>query len=77
MSQTTDPDHELDVREIDGPPFGEIMAALEALDDGERLLLINSFEPAPLYDVLEAQGFEFESSQHDENEWHVQIERVR
>ena len=73
----SDPDHELDVREIDGPPFGDIMAALEALDDGERLLLINSFEPEPLYDVLEAQGFEFESTQRAKDEWHIHIEHAR
>lgn len=79
MSQTTDhdPDHELDVREIDGPPFEEIMAALEGLDDDERLLLINSFEPEPLYGVLEARGFAFESSQRDDEEWHIHIEHAR
>ena len=73
---THEPDHELDVREIDGSPFGDIMATLEALDDGERLLLVNSFEPVPLYDVLEAQGFEFESTQQDDEKWHIHIEHA-
>lgn len=53
-----DVDRELDAREIDGEPFENIMAALEKLSGDESLLLINSFEPEPLYDVLEDRGYE-------------------
>ncbi|MFB6087481.1 MAG: DUF2249 domain-containing protein [Haloarculaceae archaeon] len=63
----------LDARDIDGEPFGDIMAALEDLAPGERLLLINSFEPQPLYDVLEERGFDHETEQVADDEWHVEI----
>lgn len=64
----------LDVRDIDGEPFGDIMIALEGLDGEESLLLINSFEPEPLYTVLEERGFTYETSQVDTDEWHIKIE---
>jgi uncharacterized protein (DUF2249 family) len=63
----------LDAREVEGEPFGAISAALEDLDDGETLLLINSFEPRPLYSVLEERGFEYDTEQVDDDEWHVHI----
>jgi uncharacterized protein (DUF2249 family) len=74
MSPTeTDHNQVLDVREVEGEPFGDIMTALEDLDSGETLLLINSFEPVPLYDVLSDRGFDHEATQVAEAEWHVEI----
>lgn len=72
---TDSADRTLDVREIDGPPFDDIMAALESLEAGERLRLIAPFEPKPLYEVLEARGFTHESDQSD-GVWHVRIEHT-
>ncbi|MFC6717813.1 DUF2249 domain-containing protein [Natrialbaceae archaeon GCM10025810] len=72
---TTRPDKTLDVRDIDGPPFEDIMAALSSLESDERLRLVAPFEPKPLYEVLEARGFAFESEQRDDV-WHVHIERA-
>ncbi|MFB6165860.1 MAG: DUF2249 domain-containing protein [Haloarculaceae archaeon] len=69
-------DRELDAREIDGEPFGDIVAALEALPTGETLLLINSFEPEPLYDVLGDRGFTYRTTQAAPDEWHVAIEHA-
>ncbi|WP_435349320.1 DUF2249 domain-containing protein [Haloarchaeobius sp. HRN-SO-5] len=69
-------DHErrvLDVREVEGEPFGHIVDALSALGDGERLVLVNSFEPVPLYSVLDRRGFDHETTRVDEDEWHVEI----
>jgi len=63
----------LDVREIDGEPFGEIMSTLDDLEEGESLKLVNSFEPVPLYDALSARGFTHETEQVDDDEWHVHI----
>lgn len=63
----------LDARTIDGEPFGAITTALDSLDDGETLLLINSFEPVPLYDILDQRGFDYESTHVDDEEWHVKI----
>lgn len=66
-------DHKLDVREIDGEPFDDIMAALDNLSQDESLLLINSFEPEPLYRVLEDRGFTYETANPSSSEWHVKI----
>lgn len=63
----------LDARDIDGEPFGAIMESLAELSPGETLLLINSFEPVPLYDVLEERGFEYASEEVDADEWHIEI----
>jgi len=69
-------DTRLDAREIDGEPFGDIMDALDELGEGETLLLINSFEPAPLYQVLERRGFTHEAEQASEDEWRVRIQHA-
>lgn len=66
-------ERELDVRETDGEPFGDIMAALEDLPTDESLLLINSFEPQPLYTVLEQRGFQYETTTSDSDVWYVKI----
>ena len=65
----------LDVREIDGEPFDDIMAALGTLDSDETLRLVNSFEPEPLYAVLEKRGFSYETTEVD-GEWRIDIERA-
>jgi uncharacterized protein (DUF2249 family) len=64
---------ELDVRGIDGEPFSEIMDALDSLPDDGTLVLVNSFEPEPLYSVLEQRGYTYETSREAENEWRVTI----
>lgn len=66
-------ERELDVRKTDGEPFGDIMAALEELPNDESLLLINSFEPEPLYSVLEQRGFQHETTTPDSEVWYVTI----
>lgn len=72
-SDRPDGDRHLDVREIDGEPFGEIMAALDALDDEETLVLTAGFEPVPLYGVLEERGFQYEPTNPEPDRWHVEI----
>jgi uncharacterized protein (DUF2249 family) len=69
-------DRKLDVREIDGEPFDNIMTALEELSSDESLLLINSFEPEPLYDVLEDRGYKYETTNPSPDEWQVEIRRA-
>jgi len=63
----------LDVRHVDGEPFGTIVAALEDLPENASLRLINSFEPEPLYDVLEQRGFAYETTHPEPDVWHVEI----
>ncbi len=51
----------LDVRPIldsGKDPFMDIMANVKTLNEGEVLLIINSFEPVPLYSVLGNKGFD-------------------
>jgi uncharacterized protein (DUF2249 family) len=53
--------HQLDVRSIlesGVDPFQNIMASVKHISDDEILLIINSFEPNPLYSVLAKKGFE-------------------
>jgi uncharacterized protein (DUF2249 family) len=70
------PTRELDAREIDGEPFGEIVAALGELPEDGSLVLYNSFEPEPLYGVLESRGFAYETEQVADDEWRVWITRA-
>lgn len=63
----------VDARDIEGEPFGAIMTALGDIEPGETLLLVNSFEPEPLYDVLKQRGFVHETTQVASDEWHVEI----
>lgn len=52
LENPQDTDKRLDVRDIDGEPFDDLTAALDNLSADESLLLVNSFEPEPLYNVL-------------------------
>ena len=58
---TTDKIQKMDVRPIidsGKDPFLEIMAKIKSLNDDEVFHLINSFEPIPLYSVMQSKGFE-------------------
>lgn len=68
-----DETRELDAREIDGEPFSDIVAELQSLPEGETLVLVNSFNPEPLYNVLERRGFTHETVQITDDEWRVSI----
>ncbi|WP_255151248.1 DUF2249 domain-containing protein [Halorarius halobius] len=66
---------ELDAREVGGEPFGTIEEALQSLPEDGRLVLVNGFEPEPLYAVLDRRGFSYEAEQVD-GEWRVTIEHA-
>ncbi|WP_435073398.1 DUF2249 domain-containing protein [Halorubrum sp. HHNYT27] len=72
----SDAESVLDVRDREDPPFPVISGALEELDPDERLLLVNDFEPVPLYDVLADRGFDHETERVGDDEWHVTIEHA-
>ncbi len=69
-------DSVLDVREIDETPFGPITDALEDLAEEETLVLVNSFEPKPLYGILEQRGFAYETEEAAPDEWRIRIEHA-
>lgn len=73
IDHTGTADQVLDVREIDGPPFADIMAAIGDLGVDETLLLLVDFEPVPLYDQIADRGFTHDASQID-GVWHVMIQ---
>jgi uncharacterized protein (DUF2249 family) len=65
---------ELDVRPYQRrgeEPFSAIMAAIRDVPRGQVLLLRNTFEPTPLYDILGQRGFEHWARNLAENDWEI------
>ena len=65
---------DVDVRPIlrgGGEPFGEIMAAVNALEPGQGLRLLATFKPVPLFHVLGSKGFTHEAREIGEGDWEV------
>jgi uncharacterized protein (DUF2249 family) len=70
----------LDVRDFHErgeEPFAAIMSAVREVGVGEHFILINSFEPVPLYGVLGQAGFEHHSEQLGPDEWRIDFEKMR
>ena len=68
----------LDVRsdvEHDGEPYIRMMEVAQAIRPGETFVIIAPFEPIPLYDILRAQGFLYETQQVACDEWIVHLSR--
>jgi uncharacterized protein (DUF2249 family) len=71
---------ELDVREDlrnGQEPFSKIMAAFATLGEGEVLHLRATFEPVPLFAVMDKRGFVHSSEQHAAEDWSVWFHRPR
>lgn len=65
---------ELDVRDDlrnGREPFSRIMAAVAALGGAEVLHLRATFEPVPLFAVMEKRGFAHHAEQHGPEDWSV------
>ncbi len=56
-------------------PFDRIMGAVADLGEGEELVILNVFEPVPLYGVLAQQGFAHETVRTPEGDWRVTFRR--
>ncbi|HEX8938651.1 MAG TPA: DUF2249 domain-containing protein [Candidatus Limnocylindrales bacterium] len=56
-------------------PFEEIMAAAENAIAGQDLVIVNSFEPFPLYDRLAALGFDHRTERLPDGDWRVTFRR--
>jgi len=61
----------LDVRGIAGNFFPGLKKQAQALPVGQGLEIIQSFEPIPLYDVMEELGYERHVEKAADNEYHV------
>jgi uncharacterized protein (DUF2249 family) len=57
-------------------PFERIMAAVKALGAEQDLIVINTFDPVPLYTVLGRQGFTHTTTLVGPEEWHVRFRRA-
>ena len=66
----------VDVRHIQGSFFEGLKKRAEALEVGEGLHIIQTFEPHPLYAVMESLGYEHHTEQRSEAEFHVWFCRV-
>lgn len=67
-------DLELDVRPIlrsGGEPFGAIMAAVNQLRPGQRLRLLATFKPVPLFQVMARRGYDHAPQELDGGDWEV------
>ena len=67
-------DLELDVRPIllsGGEPFGAIMASVERLQPGQRLRLLATFKPVPLFQVMARRGYDNEAREIGDGDWEV------
>jgi uncharacterized protein (DUF2249 family) len=51
------------------------MAAVDRLQPDETLLLINSFEPRPLYRVMVRNGFTHWAEQTADGDWKIYFRR--
>jgi uncharacterized protein (DUF2249 family) len=69
---TRNADRMLDVRRVE-EPFDRIVEELESLPEGATLALVNSFEPEPLYAVLDARGFDHETRRVGPEEGRVEV----
>ncbi len=53
----------LDIRDVDTEPFEQVMSALDSVSESEALRLVYSFEPVPLYDILNKRGYQYDTEQ--------------
>ncbi len=66
----------IDVRGIQGNFFEGIRKQAARTEVGSGLEIIQSFEPIPLYEVMEGLGFEYYTEQTSENEFHAYFYRT-
>ncbi len=69
----------LDVRpyhERKEEPFQAIMDAVGTLQPDQAFLLINSFEPTPLFAVMRKKGFEYQCTEVGPEEYHILFQRA-
>ncbi len=70
---------ELDVRPFHDrgeEPFQAIMDAVDSLEPGDAFLLVNSFEPIPLFGVMKKLGFAYTADEVAPDEWRILFTRT-
>ena len=66
----------IDVRGVQGNFFQGIKNQAVELKNGEGLEIVQSFEPIPLYEVMEGLGYEYYTEQTDSTEFHAYFYRT-
>ena len=67
---------EIDVRGVAGNFFQGLKKQAAELKQGEGITIIQSFEPIPLYEVMEDMGFEYHTNQVSGTEFRVNFYRA-
>ncbi len=67
---------QIDVRGVQGNFFQGIKKQAMQIRAGNGLEIIQSFDPIPLYEVMEGLGFEYHTEQKGEAEFHAYFYRV-
>ncbi len=67
----------IDVRGIQGNFFQGIKKQAAALKTGQGFVIIQSFDPIPLYEVMEDMGFEHYTKEVEKNEYHAYFYRTQ
>ena len=58
-------------------PFEAIMAKLKTMADDETLMIINTFEPIPLLNILKKKGYEYETVRPENGIVHTYLEKAQ
>lgn len=67
----------IDARQMEPPePFEKTMAALDDLAPGDEIVLVLNREPAPLYRVLDANGYAHRVEWFDDGRCEIHIRRA-
>ena len=75
--EKTDTFKTVDVRGIAGNFFPGLKKQAAGLEAGQGLEVIQSFDPLPLYEVMEGLGFEHHTEKTAENEYHAYFYRMK
>ena len=57
-------------------PFEAIMSKLKIMNDDETLLIINTFEPIPLLNILKKKGYSYETVRPENGVVHTYLEKA-
>ena len=66
----------VDVRELTGNFLPSILKRAQSLDVDNGICIVQSFEPIPLYSVMEGLGYEYETEKKSDTEYRVYFFRV-
>ncbi len=57
-------------------PFDEIMKTLKTMKDDQTLLIINTFEPIPILNILKKRGYEYETERPEPGVVHTYLRKT-